>query len=94
LNPICPRFLAYASVTTWRSSRLRRSLLRAAVAVVLACASTACVTVRPQERAILADPAMQLDGELAHARQFRHAVENREGAMGGEGISGGGCGCN
>jgi Domain of unknown function (DUF4266) len=74
--------------------RLLRAAVSTVVVIVVGWACSACVTVRPQERAILADPAMQMDGELAHARQFRHAVENREGAMGGEGISGGGCGCN
>jgi hypothetical protein len=53
-----------------------------------------CATVAPQQRAILADPTMQFAGEAKHDAGLRHAIENREGAMGGTGVSGGGCGCN
>jgi hypothetical protein len=55
---------------------------------------TACVTVAPQQRAMLADPTMQFDGEAKHDGRLRHAIENREGSTGGTGVSGGGCGCN
>ena len=53
-----------------------------------------CATVAPQQRAILADPTMQFDAEAKHDASLRHAIENREGSMGGTGVSGGGCGCN
>jgi hypothetical protein len=53
-----------------------------------------CATVAPQQRAILADPTMQFNGEAKHDAALRHAIENREGSMGGTGVSGGGCGCN
>jgi hypothetical protein len=53
-----------------------------------------CATVAPQQRAILADPTMQFSGEAKHDAALRHAIENREGSMGGTGVSGGGCGCN
>ncbi len=56
--------------------------------------STACVTVRPQQRAVLADPIMQFEGDPQSAAQLRHAIDNREGSYGGGGVSGGGCGCN
>jgi Domain of unknown function (DUF4266) len=53
-----------------------------------------CATVAPQQRAILSDPTMQFDVEAKHDAALRHAIENREGSMGGTGVSGGGCGCN
>jgi hypothetical protein len=53
-----------------------------------------CVTVAPQQRAILADPTMQFGAPAAHEAPLRHAIDNREGSMGGHGVSGGGCGCN
>ncbi len=53
-----------------------------------------CATVAPQQRAILADPTMQFDGEARHEAPLRHALDNREGSTGGSGVSGGGCGCN
>jgi len=61
---------------------------------LVASATVGCVTVKPQERAILADPIMQFEGDAKAAAQLRHAVENREGSSGGSGVSGGGCGCN
>jgi hypothetical protein len=60
----------------------------------LALAAPACATVAPEQRAILADPTMSFDAEGKHEAAMRHALENREGSMGGTGVSGGGCGCN
>jgi hypothetical protein len=57
-------------------------------------ALSGCATVAPQQRAILADPTMQFDAEARHDAALHHALENREGSMGGTGVSGGGCGCN
>ena len=71
-----------------RMSRI--SLILAAFAI----ASTACVTVRPQERAMLADPTMEFEGDPKTSAPLNHAIENREGSYGGSGVSGGGCGCN
>jgi hypothetical protein len=62
--------------------------------VVAALATSACATVRPQERAIQADPTMVYDGEPHETATVQHAVDNREGSIGGSGVSGGGCGCN
>ncbi|HZU82007.1 MAG TPA: DUF4266 domain-containing protein [Polyangiaceae bacterium] len=53
-----------------------------------------CAAVAPEKRAILADPTMQFDAESKHDAALRHAIDNREGSMGGTGVSGGGCGCN
>jgi hypothetical protein len=62
--------------------------------IVSALALNSCVTVRPQERAVLADPIMQFEGDPIVATQLHHAIDNREGSFGGSGVSGGGCGCN
>lgn len=72
--------------------RLRHRSLTVAVLCLLALSG--CATVAPQQRAILADPTMQFDAEAKHDAALRHALENREGSMGGTGVSGGGCGCN
>ena len=53
-----------------------------------------CVTVRPEERAVLADPKMRFQGDRRAAAQLEHVLENREGASGGGSVQGGGCGCN
>jgi hypothetical protein len=53
-----------------------------------------CVTVRPEQRAVLADPVMQFQGDPREAAQRQHVIENREGSFGGSSVQGGGCGCN
>lgn len=65
-----------------------------AMVVLVALGLSSCVTVAPQQRAILADPVMQFEGDPHPTAHLRHAIENREGSMGGAGVSGGGCGCN
>ena len=46
------------------------------------------------ERDRLADPIMFLDGDPVSSAYIYHVYEAREGARGGEGVAGGGCGCN
>jgi hypothetical protein len=53
-----------------------------------------CVTVRPEQRSVLADPAMRFEGDELAQGQLKHALDNREGSTGGGGVAGGGCGCN
>ena len=50
--------------------------------------------VKPYERDRLADPIMALDGDPVSTAYIKHVYEAREGARGGEGAAGGGCGCN
>jgi hypothetical protein len=51
-------------------------------------------TVKPHQRELLADRIMQLDSETQEREAEEHILSNREGAVGGTGTSGGGCGCN
>jgi hypothetical protein len=53
-----------------------------------------CVTVRPEEKEYLAQPAMTWGGEGIAEQHEHHIIENREGSTGGSGTTGGGCGCN
>lgn len=64
------------------------------ILVVTASALGGCVTVKPQQRSVLADPIMQFEGDPESTAQLRHAIDNREGSFGGGGVAGGGCGCN
>jgi hypothetical protein len=67
------------------------------VAVALAGASGCAAskwTVKPHQRELLADRIMQLDAEAQERAAEEHVLANREGAIGGTGTSGGGCGCN
>jgi len=50
--------------------------------------------VKPYERDRLADPIMALDTDPVSSAYVQHVYEAREGARGGEGAAGGGCGCN
>jgi hypothetical protein len=50
--------------------------------------------VRPEQRAILADPTMQFDEPSVDRAALDHALENREASTGGGAVRGGGCGCN
>jgi hypothetical protein len=50
--------------------------------------------VKPYERANLADPIMSFGRDPVSASYSHHVHEAREGARGGVGSSGGGCGCN
>jgi hypothetical protein len=65
----------------------------AALCTVIVGAS-ACVTVRPEQRAVLADPTMQFDNDPGDGAAREHVLENREGSSGGKSVKGGGCGCN
>jgi Domain of unknown function (DUF4266) len=53
-----------------------------------------CVTVRPEQRAVLADPVMQFNNDPGEQAQLQHVLEDREGSLGGGTVHGGGCGCN
>jgi hypothetical protein len=69
----------------------------ASLALAGSLGSIGCVTVKPQQRGLLADPIMRFGGDDHDASErahIRHALDNREGAFGGDGVSGGGCGCN
>jgi Domain of unknown function (DUF4266) len=53
-----------------------------------------CVAVRAHQRGHLAKRAMVDDRATGEARFFEHERGSREGADGGTGQPGGGCGCN
>jgi hypothetical protein len=66
--------------------------------VLLLITATGCATarwtVKPHQREYLADRIMKLDGNAQEQAADAHILSNREGAIGGTGTSGGGCGCN
>lgn len=53
-----------------------------------------CVRVKPYEREILAKPTMTFQPDPHEDVLDNHMIEAREGAVGGYGSAGGGCGCN
>jgi hypothetical protein len=75
--------------------RLIRRLLAAAIlCVAMSGCSSIEPWVKPYERDKLADPIMALDSDPISTSYLQHVFEAREGARGGEGSAGGGCGCN
>jgi Domain of unknown function (DUF4266) len=70
------------------------SELLAATLLLLAALGQGCSTVRPQDKELLADPAMNYGAGGEAALQEEHVLSNREGAAGAGRSSGGGCGCN
>ena len=62
--------------------------------LALGLTSAACATVRPEQRAVLADPTMRFEGEPGEDAATEHVLENRESSFGGGSVRGGGCGCN
>ena len=80
----------------WRSfSKRARGLLSGAAALgLLAGAGCGRFAVRPSEKEHLADRTMRFDADPHEAAADEHVLANREGATGGRGTSGGGCGCN
>lgn len=69
-------------------------LVLLAFCALIALGSAGCATVRPEQRAILADPTMQFDVQSADQAALDHALDNRQGSTGGGSVKGGGCGCN
>jgi hypothetical protein len=72
---------------------LKVVVMIAALAGMSACGSIE-PWVKPYERDRLADPIMFLDSDPVSTAYVQHVFEAREGARGGEGAAGGGCGCN
>ena len=77
-----------------RSRVFGRLLLLFAVLSGAAGCSSIEPWVKPYERDRLADPIMALDPDPVSSAYMQHVYEAREGARGGEGSAGGGCGCN
>jgi hypothetical protein len=68
-----------------------RTLLLLLVAASIGCGRTA---VRASEKEFLADQVMVFDNDPHETASDDHVLSNREGASGGHGAGGGGCGCN
>ena len=75
-----------------------RVSLRATLgACALAFAAAGCATFdppKPWEKGELARPEMQFDADPLDTRTTQHVYTSKEGASGGYGPGGGGCGCN
>lgn len=79
-------------------NRLSTTTRRAVAAMLLLGLLGGCAFpepwVKPYERERLADPIMRLSRESLSDKHREHIREVREGSRGGNGVQGGGCGCN
>jgi len=64
------------------------------VLLVVAATLAGCVVVKPYERGFLAKPIMAVEPDPFETVLDQHMIQAREGAAGGYGSGGGGCGCN
>jgi hypothetical protein len=62
--------------------------------IVALLAASGCSTVKPQDKELLADPAMNYAAGGEADMQEEHVLSNREGAAGAGRSNAGGCGCN
>ena len=69
-------------------------LRRALFFFVLLGALSGCVHVAPYQREDHARPGMDVEREASETSFRAHVHDSREGATGGHGSTGGGCGCN
>lgn len=69
-------------------------MIRLLLSFVLALSAAGCVHVAPYEREHLSRPSMDAERERGEPAFKAHVHDSREGATGGHGSTGGGCGCN
>jgi hypothetical protein len=68
--------------------------MRALIILVAVLAGCGRQAVRASEKEFLADQVMIFDNDPQDTSAEDHVLSNREGAAGGHGAGGGGCGCN
>ena len=71
---------------------MRRAVLVAVSVALAGCATT--TPARPWEKGDLARPSMQVGGDPLAAKYTDHVYQSKEMTGGGQGVGGGGCGCN
>lgn len=60
----------------------------------LALSACSSMGVKPWERNILAEPAMEMTADSLDLAFDEHIYFSKEASSGGQGFAGGGCGCN
>ncbi|MCE9615141.1 MAG: DUF4266 domain-containing protein [Lentisphaerae bacterium] len=62
--------------------------------VIISVLGAGCAAVQPWQRGTMADYTMRPDRDPLADSEYEHVYFTREGAAGGRGVGGGGCGCN
>jgi hypothetical protein len=76
---------------------MKISRFAVAAAAGLLFALTGCAHLQPPqpwEKAELARPVMKMDADPLESAFFSHIYFSKEDSKGGDGVGGGGCGCN
>ncbi len=68
-------------------------MIASALLTLLLC-SCAITPVEPWQKGNLAKPEMTFEGDVLDKQFTEHTYFSKEGAFGGSGVGGGGCGCN
>ena len=71
--------------------------MRIAVIITLGIACAGCATMtppKPWEKGDLARTSMQFGADALEAKYTDHVYQSKEMTSGGQGVGGGGCGCN
>lgn len=89
-----PTVIAVAEGGPESRARMRAVFRLRVVSVTLLMAAAGCAVVKPHERENLARRSMTQDRDPGERRFGQHQTGSREGADGGTGEPGGGCGCN
>jgi hypothetical protein len=77
-----------------REDKMTKRWLMAMAAVVLVSGCESMPKVQPWQKGNLAKPEMAFDADVLEARFADHTYFSKEGASGGAGVGGGGCGFN
>lgn len=72
----------------------KRRALPPAIAIAAIASLSGCSAVEPWQKGNLADYTMRDDRDTLASVMASHIHFSREAATGGEGVGGGGCGCN
>jgi len=89
-----------ANESTISGMQLRMDCFRTAYTLGLMVLASACIgcaslePVKPWEKGNLAKPAMAFEGDRLELGFAEHTYFSKEGSTGGNGVGGGGCGCN
>ncbi len=76
------------------TNKLRLPVICALGLTLQACAVFKMEQVKPWQKGTLAEQVMQLDADPAESFADDHIYFSREASTGGQGVGGGGCGCN
>ncbi len=83
-----------AALPRRRPVHARPALALSITLLVLACSGCALQAPQAWEKGALARPEMTLGGDVLGDRFAQHIYTSKENAAGGNGVGGGGCGCN